>query len=256
MIHSTAIISDSANIAENVEIGPYSIIGDHVYIGAGTKIESHVVVKSNTSIGESNHIFQFASIGDDPQDKKYNGEITTLTIGDRNTIREYCTINRGTIEDSGNTIVGNDNWIMAYCHIAHDCIVGNKVIMANGTTLAGHVHLGDWVICGGHTGIHQFCKVGEHAFLGMYSSINRDVPAYILVSGKPAEPKGINTEGLKRRGFSKDQVRNIKEAYRLIYRKGLKLSEAIKQIESALDKQKELLPLHESLITSDRGIVR
>jgi len=178
MIHSTAIISDLANIAEDVEIGPYSIIGDHVHIGAGSKIESHVVIKSHTHIGESNHIYQFASIGDDPQDKKYNGELTKLTIGDRNTIREYCTINRGTIEDSGNTIVGNDNWIMAYCHIAHDCNVGNKVIMANGTTLAGHVHLGDWVICGGHSGIHQFCKVGDHAFLGMYSSINRDIPAY------------------------------------------------------------------------------
>ena len=256
MIHSTAIISDLANIAEDVEIGPYTIIGDHVHIGAGSKIESHVVVKSHTHIGESNHIYQFASIGDDPQDKKYNGELTKLTIGDRNTIREYCTINRGTIEDSGNTIVGNDNWIMAYCHIAHDCNVGNKVIMANGTTLAGHVHLGDWVICGGHSGIHQFCKVGDHAFLGMYSSINRDIPAYTLVSGRPAVPKGINIEGLKRRGFSKDQVRNIKEAYRLIYRKGLKLSEAIKQIESSLDEQKELLPLYNSLIASERGIIR
>jgi UDP-N-acetylglucosamine acyltransferase len=256
MIHSTAIISDSAKLADNVEIGPYTIIGDNVDIGSGTRIESHVVIKGQTKIGKDNHIFQFASIGDNPQDKKYKDEPTKLTIGDRNTIREYCTINRGTIEDGGNTYVGNDNWIMAYCHIAHDCVVGNQIIMANGATLAGHVHVGDWAICGGNSGIHQFCKIGEHAFLGMYSVINQDVPAYTLVSGQPASPKGINSEGLKRRGFSQDQIRNIKEAYRLVYRKGLKLSEALKQIESVLNEKKELTPFFDSLLSSERGIIR
>jgi UDP-N-acetylglucosamine acyltransferase len=256
MIHPTAVISDSATIADDVEIGPFTIIGDHVDIGGGTRIESHVVVKGPTKIGRNNHIYQFASIGDDPQDKKYANEPTRLTIGNRNTIREYCTISRGTIQDDGNTIIGDDNWIMAYCHIAHDCVVGNQIIMANGATLAGHVHLGDWVICGGHSGIHQFCKIGAHVFVGMYTVINRDVPAYILVSGQPAVPKGINSEGLKRRDFSTDQIRNIKNAYRLLYRKGLKLTEAIEQIELVLSEQLELLPLLESLRSSQRGIIR
>ena len=230
MIHSTAIISDLANIAEDVEIGPYSIIGDHVHIGAGSKIESHVVIKSHTHIGESNHIYQFASIGDDPQDKKYNGELTKLTIGDRNTIREYCTINRGTIEDSGNTIVGNDNWIMAYCHIAHDCNVGNKVIMANGTTLAGHVHLGDWVICGGHSGIHQFCKVGQHSFIGGGRVALQDVPPFILANGEPLKYSGINSVGLRRRNFDIEKRNLIKRAYKLIYLSKHNRSQAIKEI--------------------------
>jgi UDP-N-acetylglucosamine acyltransferase len=256
MIHPTAVISDSATIADDVEIGPFTVIGDHVDIGSGTRIESHVVVNGPTKIGKDNHIYQFASIGDDPQDKKYANEPTRLTVGDRNTIREYCTISRGTIQDAGDTFVGDDNWIMAYCHIAHDCVVGNQVIMANGATLAGHVHLGDWAICGGNSGVHQFCKVGAHAFLGMYTGVNRDVPAYTLASGQPAGPKGINSEGLKRRDFSTDQIRNIKNAYRLVYRKGLKLAEAIEQIESVLDEQQELVPFLESLRSSERGIIR
>ena len=256
MIHSTAIISDTAKIADNVEIGPYSIVGDNVEIGSGTRIDSHVVINGPTAIGENNHIYQFASIGDDPQDKKYADEPTKLSIGDRNTIREFCTISRGTTQDAGETIVGDDNWIMAYCHIAHDCIVGSQTIMANNTTLAGHVHLGDWVICGGFTGIHQFCKIGEHAFLGMYSGVNRDVPAYTLASGQPAVPKGINSEGLKRRDFSADQIRNIKNAYRLVYRKGLKLSEAMDAIAAVVDEQQELRPFLKSLRSSERGIIR
>ncbi len=256
MIHSTAIISDTAKIADNVEIGPYSIIGDNVEIGSGTRIDSHVVINGPTTIGEDNHIYQFASIGDDPQDKKYANEPTKLSIGDRNTIREFCTISRGTTQDAGETIVGDDNWIMAYCHIAHDCVVGSQTIMANNTTLAGHVHLGDWVICGGFTGIHQFCKIGEHAFLGMYSGVNRDVPAYTLASGQPAVPKGINSEGLKRRDFSVDQIRNIKNAYRLVYRKGLKLSEAMDAIAAVIDEQQELRLFLESLRSSERGIIR
>jgi UDP-N-acetylglucosamine acyltransferase len=256
MIHSTAIISDSASVDADVEIGPYTIIGDHVEIGRGTRIDSHVVINGPTRIGEDNHIYQFASIGDDPQDKKYADEPTRLLIGDRNTIREFCTISRGTTQDRGETTIGDDNWIMAYCHIAHDCVVGNKTIMANNTTLAGHVHLGDWVICGGFSGVHQFCRVGAHAFLGMYAGVNRDVPAYTLVSGQPAVPKGINSEGLKRRDFSAEQIRNIKNAYRLVYRKGLKLADAIEQIEAVVGEQQELLPFLESLRSSERGIIR
>lgn len=256
MIHSTAIISASASIADDVEIGPYSIIGDHVEIGSGTKIDSHVVINGPTKIGKDNHIYQFASIGDDPQDKKYADEPTSLVIGDRNTIREFCTVSRGTTQGAGETTLGDDNWIMAYCHIAHDCVVGSQIIMANNATLAGHVHLGDWAICGGFSGIHQFCRIGAHAFLGMFSSINRDVPAYTLVSGQPAAPKGINSEGLKRRDYSTDQIRNIKNAYRLVFRKGNKLSDAIAEIESVVDGQPELLLFLESLRSSERGIIR
>jgi UDP-N-acetylglucosamine acyltransferase len=256
MIHPTAIISDTAVIADDVEIGPYSVIGDQVEIESGTRIDSHVVVNGPTKIGKDNHFYQFASIGDDPQDKKYADEPTRLTIGDRNTIREFCTVSRGTTQDIGETILGDDNWIMAYCHIAHDCVVGNKTIMANNTTLAGHVHLDDWVICGGFSGVHQFCSVGAHAFLGMYTGANRDVPAYTLASGQPAIPKGINSEGLKRRDFSTDQIRNIKNAYRLVYRKGLKLAESIERIEALVDEQQELLPFLESLRSSERGIIR
>ena len=256
MIHPTAVIDSNAQIAENVSIGAFTVIGPDVSIGAGSKIGPHVVVEGPTTIGEDNEIFQFASVGAAPQDKKYAGEPTTLVIGNRNVIRENCTLNRGTAQDIGTTVIGDDNWIMAYCHIAHDCVVGNKTIMANNTTLAGHVHIDDWVICGGFSGVHQFCRVGAHAFLGMYTGVNRNVPAYTLASGQPAVPKGINSEGLKRRDFSTDQIRNIKNAYRLVYRKGLKLSEAIEQIEALIDEQQELLPFLESLRSSERGIIR
>jgi len=256
MIHSTAIVSDSAKIADDVEIGPYSIIGDNVEIQNGTRIDSHVVINGPTRIGHDNHIYQFASVGDDPQDKKYANEPTRLEIGDRNTIREFCTISRGTTQDKSETIVGDDNWIMAYCHIAHDCIIGNKTIMANNVTLAGHVRLGDWVICGGFSGVHQFCHIGAHAFLGMYAGINRNVPAYVMASGQPAVPKGINSEGLKRREFSTEQIRNIKNAYRLVYRKGLKLAEAIDQVAARSDESGELAIFLESLRSTDRGIIR
>ena len=255
-IHPTAIVSASAGIGDDVRIGPYTIIGDHVSIGSGTRIDSHVVVNGPTEIGRDNHIYQFASIGDDPQDKKYRGEPTRLTIGDRNTIREFCTISRGTTQDQGHTILGDDNWIMAYVHIAHDCVVGNKTIMANNVTLAGHVHVGDWVIFGGFSGAHQFTRIGAHAFLGMYSGVNRDVPAYIMVSGQPGEPRGINSEGLKRREFSDAQIRNIKNAYRLVYRKGLKLTEAVSEIETLVESQPELAVFLESLRASERGIIR
>jgi UDP-N-acetylglucosamine acyltransferase len=256
MIHPTAIISDSAAIADDVKIGPYTIVGENVEIGVGTRIDSHVVINGPARIGRDNHIYQFASIGDDPQDKKYRGEPTRLTIGDRNTIREFCTISRGTTQDEGDTILGDDNWIMAYVHIAHDCVVGNKTIMANNVTLAGHVHVDDWVIFGGFSGAHQFSRIGAHAFLGMYAGVNRDVPAYTMVSGQPAVPKGINSEGLKRREFSEEQIRNIKHAYRLVYRKGLKLGEAIEEIEQLSRTQPELVVFLESLRSSERGIIR
>ncbi|NCF15742.1 MAG: acyl-ACP--UDP-N-acetylglucosamine O-acyltransferase, partial [Gammaproteobacteria bacterium] len=230
MIHSTAIISDSAVIADGVEIGAYTVIGDNVEVDSGTKIDSHVVINGPTKIGKDNHFYQFTSIGDDPQDKKYAGEPTRLTIGDRNTIREFCTISRGTTQDTGDTIIGDDNWIMAYVHIAHDCVLGSQIILANNATLAGHVHVGDWVIFAGFSGAHQFCRIGAHAFLGMYAGVNKDVPAYTMVSGQPAVARGINSEGLKRRGFTTEQLRNIKNAYRITFRSGKKKAEAEEEI--------------------------
>jgi len=256
VIHATAIVSDNAKIADDVEIGAYSIIGDGVEIGAGTKIESHVVVNGPTIIGENNHIYQFASIGDDPQDKKYADEPTRLIIGDRNTIREFCTFSRGTVQGDYETTMANDNWIMAYVHVAHDCHVGSNTIMANNTTLAGHVNIGDWVIMAGFSGAHQFCSIGAHAFIGMYSGVNRDVPAYMMMSGTPSVPRGINSEGLKRRDFDTQQIRNIKDAYRVIYRNGLKLDEAISELEQRVAGQPELEILLESLRGSERGIAR
>lgn len=256
MIHKTAIISDSADIADDVEIGPYSVIGDRVRIGRGTRIASHVVINGPTTIGEENRIYQFCSIGDDPQDKKYAGEDTRLEIGDRNTIREYCTINRGTAQDEGITSLGNDNWILAYVHIAHDCRVGSSTIFSNNATLAGHVHVGDWVIFAGFSGAHQFCHVGAHSFLGMFAGTSRDVPAYTMVAGQPATVRGINTEGLKRRDFTPAQISNIKNAYRIVYRKGMKLTEAIAEVEELAKTQPELEIFAKSLHTSDRGLLR
>ncbi|MGI9224809.1 MAG: acyl-ACP--UDP-N-acetylglucosamine O-acyltransferase [Woeseiaceae bacterium] len=256
MIHPTAIISDNARIDEDVDIGPYSVIGADVEIGSGTRIDSHVVINGPTKIGKDNHIYQFASIGDDPQDKKYADEPTRLLIGDRNTIREFTTISRGTVQDVGDTILGDDNWIMAYVHIAHDCVIGNKTIMANNVTLAGHVHVDDWVIFAGFSGAHQFSRIGAHAFLGMYAGVNRDVPAYLMVAGQPAVPRGINSEGLKRRDFNAEQIRNIKNAYRLVYRKGLKLDEAINEVDELSKTQPELVIFLESLRSSERGIIR
>jgi UDP-N-acetylglucosamine acyltransferase len=256
VIHATAIIADSVEIADDVEVGPYAVIGDGVKIGEGTRIDSHVVINGPTIIGRNNHIYQFASIGDDPQDKKYADEPTALKIGDGNTIREFCTISRGTVQDRGETVLGDDNWIMAYVHIAHDCVIGNKTIMANNATLAGHVHVGDWVIFGGFAGAHQFCRIGAHAFLGMYCGVNRDVPAYTMVSGNPAVPRGINSEGLKRRGFNAEQIKAIKDAYRLVYRKGLKLADALETIAERAATQRELELFIDSIRASERGIVR
>jgi len=256
MIHSTAIVSDTAIIADDVEIGAYSVIGDDVEIDSGTRIDSHVVVNGPTKIGKDNHFYQFTSIGDDPQDKKYADEPTRLTIGDRNTIREFCTISRGTTQDTGDTIIGDDNWVMAYVHIAHDCVLGSQIILANNATLAGHVHVGDWVIFAGFSGAHQFCRIGAHAFLGMYAGVNKDVPAYTLVSGQPAVARGINSEGLKRRGFTAEQLRNIKNAYRITFRSGKKKAEATEEIAELAKTQPELELFLDSLLTSERGILR
>jgi len=256
VIHPSAIVAAGAIIADDVDIGPYAVIGDHVEIDSGTRIDSHVVINGPTAIGKDNHIYQFASIGDDPQDKKYANEPTKLTIGDRNTIREFCSVSRGTVQDAGETIIGHDNWIMAYVHVAHDCRIGDNTIMANNATLAGHVHIGDWAIMAGFSGAHQFCRVGPHAFVGMYSGINRDVPAYTMVSGTPGVPRGINSEGLKRRGFDAGQIRNIKEAYRLVYRKGLKLDEAMDEIAGRYAGRAEVELFLESLRSSERGLVR
>lgn len=256
MIHETAIISSSARLADDVEVGAYAVIEGDVEIGAGTTIGPHTFIKGETRIGRNNRIYQFASIGEDPQDKKYTGESTRLEIGDGNTIREFCTINRGTAQDQALTRIGNENWLMSYVHIAHDCVIGDHTIFANCTTLAGHVFVGDYAIFGGFSGVHQFCHIGEHSFMAMYSVVARDIPAYIIVSGNPLQPRGINKEGLKRRGFDRDQLRHLHEAYRLIYRDGLKIADAITELEQRLEKQPVLLPLVESLKSSTRGITR
>ena len=255
-IHKTAIVSPKSNIDDSVEIGAYSLIGDDVIIGKNTIIDSHVVIKGKTKIGQDNHFYPFSSIGDDPQDKKYSNENTEVEIGDRNTIREYTTINKGTIQDVGVTRMGNDNWIMAYVHIAHDCQIGNNTIFANNTTLGGHVEVGDYVIFGGFSGAHQFCKIGPHSFLGMYSGVARDLPPYVIVMGQPAEPRGINLEGLKRRDFSEDQIRNIKSAYKALYMSDLRLEEAIKLIQDLGDINGEINILVDFLTNTTRGIVR
>jgi UDP-N-acetylglucosamine acyltransferase len=256
VIHATAIVDPGAELGPDVQVGPYAIIGPDVVIGEGTSVGPHAVIRGATTIGADNRIFQFASIGDEPQDKKYAGEPTRLEIGDRNTIRECCTINRGTAQDAGVTRIGNDNWIMAYVHVAHDCQVGNEVVLANNSTLAGHVKVGDFVIMGGFSGAHQFCQIGAYAFLGMYSGVTRDVPAYCMVAGRPAVPKGVNTEGLKRRGFSSEQVRNIRRAYRLLYRSGMKLEEALASIEADMAEQPELREFAASIRAATRSIVR
>lgn len=256
MRHPTAIIHPGAKLAGDVEVGAYSIIGEHVEIGAGTVIGPHVVINGHTSIGRHNRIFQFCSLGEIPQDKKYAGEPTRLEIGDHNTIRESCTFNIGTVQDVGVTRIGNHNWIMAYVHVAHDCQVGNNVILANCTQLAGHVTIGDYAILGGFTGVHQFVKVGAHIITGVSTVLLQDVPPYVLASGNPSVPHGINSEGLKRRGFSSASIMAIKRAYKALYRSGLSLDEAKAAIQSQLAEHAELQPLVDFLAASTRGIIR
>lgn len=256
MIHPSAIIHPDARLGAGVAIGAYSIIGEHVEIGDDTWIGPHVVITGHTRIGRANRVFQFCSIGEMPQDKKYGGEPTKLEIGDGNTIREYCTVNVGTVQDAGVTRVGNDNWIMAYVHVAHDCQIGSHTIFANNATLGGHVHVGDHAILGGFTGVHQFVRVGAHSFCGVGTVLLQDLPPYVTVSGSPAAPRGINSEGLKRRGFSAEALLALKRAYRILYRSGLTLEEARRQIAAAAQTIPELALLAGFLDIPGRGIVR
>ena len=255
-IHPTAIVSPGATLAADVSIGPYSIIGDEVTLGAGCRIGPHAVIAGPTQMGRDNRVWQFASIGADPQDKKYGGERSLLEVGDRNVFRECTTVNRGTGAGGGVTRIGSDNLFMAYTHVAHDCIVGSQCILANYAGLAGHVELDDWVILGAYSGVHQFCKVGSHAFLANSATATRDVPPFVMVAGAPAEPKGINSEGLKRRGFSAEQIANIKAGYKVLYRSGLKLAEAGAQLTQLASEQPELRPYVEFLPRITRSLLR
>ena len=239
-IHPTAIVDPQAELAEDVEVGPYAIIGPQVRIGARTVVGAHVVIDGRTTIGCDNKFFPSSSIGALPQDISHNGEVTALEIGDRNTIREFCSFSTGTVQDGGLTRVGNDNWIMAYVHVAHDCTVGDHTIFANNATLAGHVTVGDWAILGGFTGVHQFVRVGAHSFCGVGTVLLQDLPPFVTVSGNPASPHGINSEGLKRRGFSSAGLAAIKRAYKTLYRSGLTLDEARRQIADAAVSAPEL----------------
>ncbi len=255
-IHSTAIVHPLAKVAADVTIGPYAVIGENVEIGSGTTIGAHALINGPTRIGRDNKIFGFVSLGEAPQDKKYAGEPTTLEIGDHNTIREFCTFNRGTAQDVGVTRVGNDNWIMAYAHIAHDCQVGNHTIFANNAQLAGHVHVGDYAILGGFTVVHQFVHIGAHSMTAMGTILLQDLPAFITAAGNTAKPFGINSEGLKRRGFSTDAIASIKSAYKALYKSGLSLAEAMAAIEARLPDCPELKILLDSIEAASRGIVR
>lgn len=256
MIHPQAIIDPSARLDDGVSVGAFSIIGPDVEIAAGTVIDSHVVINGPTRIGRDNHIYSFAAIGGDPQDKKYQGEITELEIGDGNTIREYVTISRGTVQDARVTRVGNNNWIMAYVHIAHDCQVGNETIFANNATLAGHVTIEDYAILGGFTLVHQFCRVGAHCFTAMNSVISKDVLPFTMVSGHMASPHGLNSEGLKRRGFTNDALTQLRKAYRIIYRSNLTLEQAVEQLQPLAEDCAEVKQMLSFLQNVGRGIVR
>jgi UDP-N-acetylglucosamine acyltransferase len=256
MIHPTAIVHPGARLGASVTVGPYSIVGEHVEIGDNTRIGPHVVIEGHTRIGCDNEIFQFCSIGAVPQDKKYDEEPTRLEIGDRNTIREFCSFNVGTSQDVGVTRIGSDNWVMAYVHVAHDCQVGDHAIFANNATLAGHVHVGDWAILGGFTGVHQFVRVGAHSFCGVGTVLLQDLPPFVTVAGNPAKPHGINSEGLRRRGYSAEAIAAIKRAYRALYRAGLSLDEARGRIAEIAADQPEVLPFREFIASSARGVVR
>lgn len=259
-IHPTAIIESGAQLGENVRVDAYSVVRAHVRIDEGTTIGPHCVIEGHTTIGRDNRIFQFCSIGGEPQDKKYAGEPTRLEIGDRNTIRECCTFNIGTAQDLGVTRVGSDNWIMAYVHVAHDCQVGNQTILANNATLGGHVHLGDWVILGGLTGVHQFVKIGAHAMAGFASAVTQDVPPFMLVDGNPLAVRGFNVEGLRRRGFSPERIASVKQMHRLLYRSGKTLEQARGEIDAIASStpaaQADVALMLDFLAQSTRGIAR
>lgn len=256
MIHQTAIIDPRAELADDIEVGPYAVIGPQVEIDTGCRIGPHTVINGPTRIGRDNRIYQMASIGDDPQDKKYAGEPTRLEIGNGNTIREFVTLNRGTVQDRGVTSIGDDNWIMAYVHVAHDCEVGNHTILANNASLAGHVTLGDFAILGGFTLVHQFCNIGAHAFTAFGTTIGKDVPPYVMASGSPAKPHGLNSEGLKRRGFSDEALQALKRAYKTLYRSSLTLEEAMGQLVEQAAVHPEVAELQSFLQNQTRGIIR
>ena len=254
--HPTAIVDPRARIAADVEIGPYAVVGPDVEIGSGCWIGPHAVVTGHTRIGQRNRIFQFSSVGEAPQDKKYRGEPTRLEIGNDNTIREFCTLNCGTAQDIGITRIGDDNWFMAYVHVAHDCQVGSHTVFANGATLGGHVHVGDYAILGGFTGVHQFCRIGAHCITGGGSIVLLDVPPYLTVSGNPAKPYGLNVKGLKRRGFAADTVARLNRAYKILYRSGLTLNEAKERLAREASECPEVRVMLDFLASAGRGIAR
>ncbi|MFT7228278.1 MAG: UDP-N-acetylglucosamine acyltransferase [Methylophilaceae bacterium] len=255
-IHATAIVDPKAELDSSVEVGAYSIIEAGVKIDADTRIGSHTVIKGPTTVGKNNHIFQYVSLGEEPQDKKYKNEPTTLEIGDNNTIREFCTFNRGTVQDKGTTKIGSDNWIMAYVHIAHDCMIGNNTIMANNSSLCGHVDIHDYAILGGFTVVHQFIRVGEHVITGLGSMVFKDIPPYVTAAGNDAKPYGINSAGLKRRGFSVDEITAIKRAYKSIYRKSLSFEDAKNELAAMQVECDKIQLLSDFLNQSTRGIIR
>lgn len=255
-IHPQAIVHESADLAEDVEVGPFTIIGEHVSIGAGTTIGPHNVIKGPTRIGKNNRILQFCSIGEDTPDLKYAGEATWLIIGDNNTIREGVTLHRGTVQDRAETRIGNNNLIMAYAHVGHDCIIHDHTILVNNSALAGHVEVGDWAIISGFTGVHQYCSIGAHSFIGAYSWVTQDLPAYVLATGNPATTRTINAEGLKRRGFDTQQIRCLQRAYKTIYRRGLDLQTALTELRADSENAEVLAPLIQSIEASQRGILR
>ena len=255
-VDSRAAVDPKAKLGAGVSIGPYSVIGADVEIGDGTVVGPHVVIQGPTRVGRNNKIHPFASLGGAPQDKKYAGEPTTLELGDGNSIFEFVTLNRGTAQDKGTTRIGSDNWLMAYVHVAHDCLLGDHIIMANNATLAGHVDIEDWAILGGFSKVHQFVRIGAHSFTGMNVDLTRDVPPYVMVSGTPVEPHGINSEGLKRRGFNAEQQRNIKNAYRVLYRSELRLEEALLQLKALGETQPEVALMVRFLEKSERSITR
>ena len=260
LIHPTAVIDPAAQLDTSVSVGPYAVIGPDVRIAANTKVGAHCVIEGATTIGCDNQIFQFASLGAQPQDKKYAGEPTRLVIGDRNTVREFCTFNLGTAQDRGETTIGDDNWIMAYVHIAHDCIVGNNTILANNATLAGHVHVDDWAILGGLTGVHQFTHIGAHVMAGFASHISQDVPPFMMVDGNPLAVRGYNAEGLRRRGFTPERLAAVKQMHKLLYRQGLTLEAAKQAIDAMKADRPEAVQdverMQAFLAASTRGIAR
>ena len=256
LIHPTAVIADDARLADDVQVGPYAVIGPHVELGPRCIVGPHALVNGPTKMGADNRIFQFASIGEGPQDLSYKGEPTRLEVGDRNIFREYVSVHRGTTKDKGVTRIGSDNMFLAYSHVGHDCIVGNRCVFSNFVGLAGHVEVDDWVIFSAYSGAHQFCKIGAHAFLANNTAVTYDIPPYVLAEGRPAEPRIVNETGLKRRGFTPEQVRNIRNAFRVLYRSDLKLEVAAASLREIAKEQAEIVPMVEFLDRSQRGIAR